>query len=380
MSDLNLRSGNLSPAHVGAAKNYLGVVMTGGVQRWVAGVGLAGGAAAAAMMIGTPIARADTIDDFLIQAEGDMTQTATLFSGLDSSSLPALAGVVSSFQSQDELISQIQAQQDTFSEALQSSSQLIGADQQLANASGDLVAASYTFVNAVNAGDLPLSATETLSDKLTGLEAGFGFLDAELFQVLPAELNAGFATIADGGTLDFAGPAPDLGSDPAASAASLTGTDPATLLSEATADLTEANTVLSGIDLTGQPSDIASLIPTSTELIGSQEMLQAGLVNFQDVIAAAEIQGSSMPGYDLVTQATTALFASSDQDLLNADAALLASDQLLAGAISGGTGLTDADTLESAVTMLGAIGADFSAFGTSFDAAFTPFLELFTAF
>jgi hypothetical protein len=80
MSDLNLRSGNLSPAHVGAAKNYLGVVMTGGVQRWVAGVGLAGGAAAAAMMIGTPIARADTIDDFLIQAEGDMTQTATLFS------------------------------------------------------------------------------------------------------------------------------------------------------------------------------------------------------------------------------------------------------------------------------------------------------------
>ena len=354
--------------------------MTCGASRWVASVGLAGGAAVTAAMIGTSIARADTIDDFLIEAEGDMTQTATLFSGLDSSSLPALAGVVSSFQSQDELISQIQAQQDTFSEALQSSSQLINADQQLANASGDLVAASQTLVNAVNAGDLPLSATETLSDKLTGLDAAFGFLNAELFQVLPAELNAGFATIADGGTIDFAAFDPTVGTDVAASAASLTGTDPATLLSEATADLTEANTALSGIDLTGQPSDIASLIPTETELIGSQETLQAAIVNIQDVIVDAQAQGSSMPGYDLVTEATTALFTNADQDLLNADAALLASDQLLAEAISSGTGFTDVDTLESAAAMLGAVGADFGAFGTSFDAAFTPFLELFSAF
>ena len=96
--------------------------------------------------------------------------------------------------------------------------------------------------------------------------------------------------------------------------------------------------------------------------------------------ADAQMQGSSIPGYDLVTQATTALFASSDQDLLNADAALLASDQLLVGAITGGAGFTDTDALESAGTMLGAIGADFSALGTTFDAAFTPILGLFTAF
>ena len=55
--------------------------MTCGVSRWVASVGLAGGAAVTAAMIGTSIARADTIDGFLIQAEGDMTQTATLFLG-----------------------------------------------------------------------------------------------------------------------------------------------------------------------------------------------------------------------------------------------------------------------------------------------------------
>ena len=106
----------------------------------------------------------------------------------------------------------------------------------------------------------------------------------------------------------------------------------------------------------------------------------AAVANFQDMIVETQAQGASMPGYDLVTEATNALFTNADQSLLNADAALLASDQLLATAISSGTGLTDTDMLESAVSMLGAIGADFSAFGTTFDAAFTPFLELFSAF
>lgn len=346
--------------------------MVDGVRRWVAGVGVAGAAAVAAALAGTSIARADTIDDFLLQAEGDMTQTATLFAGLDSSSLPSTAELVSSFQSQGELISQFQTQQDGFSEALQNSSQLINADQQLADASGNLVAASQTFINAVNAGDLPLSTTETLSDKLSGVEAIFGFLNAELFQVLPAEFNVGIDTIADGGTLDLTGLA--------ASAAASAGADPATLLSEGNADLAEANTILSGIDASGQPSDVASLIPSSTEIVGSQEQIMAAVANFQDMIVETQAQGASMPGYDLVTEATNALFTNADQSLLNADAALLASDQLLATAISSGTGLTDTDMLESAVSMLGAIGADFSAFGTTFDAAFTPFLELFSAF
>jgi len=265
-------------------------------------------------------------------------------------------------------------------EALQTGSQLLNADQQLAGASGDLVAATNTFVNAADAGDFPLSDAATYADRLTGAEAAFGFLYAELFQVLPAELNAGFATIYDGATIDVSALDPNIGSDAAAGTASLTGTDPATLLTEATADLTQASAVLSGIDSTGEPSDITSLIPTSTELIGAQEQLQAGLANIQGVIVDAQMQDSSMPGYDVVTQATTALFVSSDQDLLNADAALLASDQLLAGAISGGAGFTDTDALESAGTMLGAIGADVSALGTTFDAAFTPILGLFTTF
>ncbi len=109
-------------------------------------------------------------------------------------------------------------------------------------------------------------------------------------------------------------------------------------------------------------------------------MLQALIANLQDELVDAQMQNSSMPGYDLVTEATNALFTNADQSLLNADAAVLASDQVLEDAISSGTGLTDTDTLEGAAAMLGALGADFSAFGTSFDAAFTPFLELFSAF
>ena len=77
-------------------------------------------------------------------------------------------------------------------------------------------------------------------------------------------------------------------------------------------------------------------------------MLQAVIVNLQDELVDAQMQNSSMPGYDLVTEATNALFTNADQGLLNADAAVLASDQVLADAISSGTGLTDTDTLEGA--------------------------------
>ncbi|UMB71971.1 hypothetical protein [Mycobacterium paraterrae] len=347
--------------------------MVDGGRRWVAGVGVAGGAAVVAALMGTSVARADTIDLFLSQAQDDMAQVSTLFSGLDSSSLPSAAGLLSSFEGQEELIAQIQTQQDTFSEALQTSSQLVNADQQLSSASGELVAASQQFVNAVNTGDLPLSTTESLSDKLTGLEAGFGFLNAEIFQVLPAELNAGLSTIFDGGTIDFNVIDPGI----AASAAAPAATDPATLLSEATADLTEANSVLGGIDVSGQPSDLASLVSTSTEIVGSQEQIQAVILNLQNVVVDAQAQGTSLPGYELVTEATNALFTNADQTLLNADAALLASDQVLANAISGGTGLTDLQAFESVASILGSLGADFGAFGTTFDAAFTPILGRF---
>jgi hypothetical protein len=46
-------------------------------RRWGVGIGTV---AAAAAMIGMGIAHADTIDDLLIQAEGDMNDAATFYS------------------------------------------------------------------------------------------------------------------------------------------------------------------------------------------------------------------------------------------------------------------------------------------------------------
>lgn len=175
--------------------------MISGVRRWATGVGLASGAAVAAAMIGAaavPAARADAIDDLLLQSEGDINDAATIYSGIDASLLPAkqaanIGGEVSALQGQADLVSQIQSQQDALPEALQSSSQLVAADNQLAAASGDLLSAVNTYVNAADAGDYSTAAT--LSGEVTGYFDRLDLVYAEVFQILPAELNAEFTTL-----------------------------------------------------------------------------------------------------------------------------------------------------------------------------------------
>lgn len=315
--------------------------MSGGVRCWVARVGVAGGGAAvAATVIGTSIARADAIDDLLLQAEGDMTQTATLFSGLDSSSMPALAGAISSFESQGELISQLQTQQDGFSAALQTGSQLISADQQLADASGNLVAASQTLVNAINAGDLPLSATETFSDKLTGLEAAFGLLNAEIFQVIPAEFIAGFDTVADGGTLDLAGLDPGLA---AAAVTPIVTSYPFELLKDAGDNLTAATQALDAVPA----DDVVNLLTPQLDLQSTALQALGELTSTETTISAYDngaLADIVTPWFTFVDQG----WAQGTETLLNADTALDA-------ALTGGSGVEAAE--------LTVIGADFGVFG-----------------
>lgn len=311
--------------------------MTSGVSRWTTCVGLSGAAMTAAM-IGTSIARADTIDNFLLQAEGDMAQTAALFSELDSSSLPSLARVVSDFQSQDALISQLQTQQDAFSGALQSSSQLVNADQQLADASGDLVSASQALVNAINAGDLPLSATESLSDKLTGLEAAFGFLNAELFQVLPAEFTAAVDTVADGGTLDLASIAPEL----AATAAAGTS-DPATLLNDAADNLTAGTQALDAVPA----NDVVNLLTPQLDLQGTALQALGELTSAETAISGYHDGALA----DLVTP----WFNAVDQGWVQGTETLLTADQALEAALIDGSGVQAAE--------LTTIAADFGVLG-----------------
>jgi hypothetical protein len=360
-------------------------------RRCAAGVGMAAGAvAAAAMLASAPIARADTIDELLTQSEGDMIQAADLFSGVDMSSLPAIGGVVSGLQNQGDLISQIQSIQYGLPAAVQASPPVLDADQQLATASGDLLSSSNMFVNAIDGGDFPLFHASSLAGDLTGLEATAGLLGTELFQVVPAEFDALLTPLGAEFTSAFDS---DIGSTSATSATSAstttdatdavtqatapTGSTPADLLGEGQTDLTDANTVLGGIDLTGQPSDISSIVTNDMDIIGSQVQIQDELGMLQADVVDAQTQLSGLPGYDLVTQATNDLLTQADQSVLNADDALLSGDQALATAISSGSGLADPDLLGSALAPLGVIGADFAAFGDTFDAAFTSILAPF---
>jgi tetratricopeptide (TPR) repeat protein len=216
--------------------------MSRSVRRWVAGMGLAGGAATAAAMIGAvgaPAARADTIDELLIQSAGDINDAASVYSGIDASLLPAqlaanIGEQVSALQNEADLILQLQSLEDALPEALQTNSQIIAADNQIATAAGDVLSAMNTYVNAADAGDYATGAT--LSDEVTGYFDRLDLVYAEAFQFLPASINADFTTVFApfDATLataidNFLG---DLGSvtDPASAADIAVGLDPATAI------------------------------------------------------------------------------------------------------------------------------------------------------
>lgn len=217
--------------------------MTHSVRRLAASVGLAGGAMFAAAMIGTagtPAARADAIDDLLIEAQSDINDAATIYSGIDASLLPAkqasdIAGEVTALQNQADLVSQIQSQQDALSEALQTNSQLVGADNQLATASGDLLSSMNAYVNDADAGDYVTGDATTLTSYFDRLD----FVYAEVFQFLPTVLNAEFTTVfvgfPDVEPITLPDSLPDLAgaldASPAADIAS--GLDPATAIDPA---------------------------------------------------------------------------------------------------------------------------------------------------
>jgi hypothetical protein len=323
------------------------------VRRWTAGVSLAGGTAVAAAMVGASIAHADVIDEFLLQAEDNLSATASLFSGLDSSSLPSDAGFISSLESEGALISQIQAQQDTFSDALQSSSQLVNADQQLADASGELVSSSQTLVNAINAGDLPLSVTESFSDKVTGLEAAFGFLNADLLQLLPAEINAAFVTIADGGTLDFASIDPGLAAE---AVPPIVTSYPFELLNDASSDFTQATAVLDGIP----PADVVSVL--TPQLAIQDTSLQA--------LSTLDSAQNTIDAYDngALADLATPWFNSVDGGWAQSAEALLNADQALDAALTAGSGVQAAELTVLAAD-LGIFGDIANSVGIGFAAA-----------
>lgn len=322
-------------------------------------------------MIGTasaPVVRADTPDDVVAQAVQDLSQGTAVLDAADTADLSTRQlGVLTSAEGLNSQLAPLLTQIGTTQESLPASDQtfLANADEHFVSAAQNMLSADQAFVAADQAGDLSGNGLNSADLKL--LDGALGLLSAD-FKVGGASLLAVFD--------------PNIGTASAASAAD-TVTDastPAQLLSEGDADLTDAGAVLSGIDLSGQSSDISSIVTNESEIIGSSLTIQDQVASFQTQIVDTQMQLSGMPGYDLVTQATNDLFTHADQSLLNADDSLLTSSQLLASTISDGSGLTDADVLSGTEALLQLVGADFGAFGTTFDAAFTPFLELFAAF
>ncbi len=321
-------------------------------------------------MIGTagaPAAYADTPADVIGQAVQDLSQGTAVLDAADTADLSARqAGILTASEGLNTQLEPVLTQIGTAQEGLSAADQtfLANADEQFVSAAANMLSADQAFVAADQAGDLTGSGLN--SADLSLLDGAFGLLSADFYV---------------GGASIFAAFDPDIGSLGAASASALiTDLTPAQLLSAGDTDLSDAGAVLNGIDLSGQSSDISSIVTNEASIAGESITIQDQIGSFQTEIVDAQTQLAGMPGYDLVTQATNDLLTQADQGLFNADDALLTSSQLLASTLSDGSGLTDADILGGTEAMFQLLGADFGAFGDTFDAEFTPFLELFAAF
>lgn len=163
--------------------------MTSGVRNWAAGVGLAGGAAVAAAMIGMGSAHADTPDDVLDQAvtlidEGDalLATAPTADLGTESAGLLSrqenLGGLDSDLSQLASLQDQLTPTDQTF---------LASADEQFVSAAQNVLSADQAFVAADQAGELAGSGGN-LTD-LTVLFADLGLIGAD-FNVTGDEIIA----------------------------------------------------------------------------------------------------------------------------------------------------------------------------------------------
>ncbi|UVO12024.1 hypothetical protein NM962_19290 [Mycobacterium sp. SVM_VP21] len=338
--------------------------MANNAQRWAAGVTLAGGAAVAAAMIGAagmPAARADSIDDPLTQAEGNFNDAATRYSGIDASLLPAhqaanIGVEVSDLHNQADLVSQIQSQQDGLSETLQTNPQLAAADNQLATASGDLLSAVNASVNAADAGDYATGAT--LSGEVTGYFDRLNLAGTEIFQVLPAELNAEFTTLFVGFPKVEPITVPAgiaTGADSTALASSVTGTTPAGLLSDATTNYIDANHLLSELPA----SSFGQYAPALATAIQFDDSTLQNIAN----VGSAE---AALSSYDngALSELLTPLFTSVNQSWDQASEAALAADQAVGNVVGSGS------TADITAAMIGISGPEYDAIGSTIQSEF----------
>jgi len=272
-------------------------------------------------MAGAPAACADTTDDVIGQAVTDLNQANAVLDAAPTADLNTQQADFLLFAqdaNQDSFLEQIGAQQDLASASDQTF--LAGADEQLVTAAQSVLSADQAFVTADQAGDL--SSTGFNSVDLAVLESDFGLGGAEL-NVIGDSILAAFD--------------PNIGTDAAASAATAAVTDPATLLSEATTNYTDANQLLGDIP-SGDFASVTSTIDTQDTLLQT--------LGFVD---SAE---SSLSSYDggALADLLNPWFSIVDQGWYSASEAALNADQALETAVASGSATAESTALLGLIT------------------------------
>jgi hypothetical protein len=156
-------------------------------RRWGFGVGMAGAAAAAAMIgvASAPVGRADTPDDVLDQAIQDLAKAAQVFeqapeASLDAHQIAALTPEENLIATSESFASSLEADQAGLPAADQAG--LAEADLAVLQADKGILDAAQGFLAADQAGELASWGS--------GLPTDFATLDAD-FGVIGAALNVG---------------------------------------------------------------------------------------------------------------------------------------------------------------------------------------------
>ena len=305
------------------------------VRQWSSGAGLA---AAAAAMIGMGTAHADTPDDEIGQAISDLNQGGAVLATADTADLGTRsAGVLAAQESIPTSVGPGLTQLETLQDGLSSGDQtyLANADEQLVTAAQNLISGDQAFVAADQAGQL--TGNGFLPADLPPIEDSFGLFSAEWHA-----LGATFAAIVD----------PSIGTDSAA-AASSAGADPATLLSEATTNYTDANQLLAALPSGG---DYAPNVATEIQF---QDMLLPAIGN----VGLAE---SALSSYDngVLSDLLNPGFTSLDQGWDKVSEAALNADQALESAVATGS------AADETTAVLGLIGPEYQALGPALQSEF----------
>jgi hypothetical protein len=302
--------------------------MTRSVRRLVGGVGLVGGAAVAAVMIGatgTPAARADDgsipADIGLLNAAEANVADLFASSGQPDTIYPDVIGKLEAIQT--PLLSSDNSLVSDLGGAL-----FNGPDQQLAQSSEALLSTAEA-----------LTADPSATTGLAAFSALFQFVGSNLGDSLPANVIGKLVDQVLGYDIGSAGAAADL-----ASSASSAAATPDEVMGQAISDMEQGTAVLDAAPTTDLGTRAADLLTGQEGLVGRLDPILTQLGSLQD---------GFNPTDQTLLGNVDELMVSSAQNIVSADQGFVAADQ--AGDLSGNS---------AAPADLAVLGADLNFLGS----------------